>query len=226
MRPDPCDFDLDALAAGELVGSRETQAREHVRSCAACRTEHELLLQERRMFVARAAHISRAKAASLPDFDALLARAAVEQVGFVARWQRAVRTWSTVWRGTIARSVLAVAAVGLVVHVAWPEPPVAEPASQPNASLSVPATHALLETASTSSASADGADSAACEDEVCVDQLFASTPAMTPVLRVNAEACSSSTSQSTFTTVDWSSPKSSSNELDNYVDAVCIPDAI
>lgn len=225
MSQDRCDFDLDGLASGELVGSAEMQAREHLRGCPACRTEHELLLRERRTFVARAAHVSRAKAAPLPDFDALLARAAAEPVGLAVRWQSAVRTWSAVWRGTVARSVLAVSAVGLIVHVAWPEPPSAQLASQPNASLSAQASHSLPEAGSTS-ASWDGADSAACEDEVCVDQLFAATPAMTPVFRVNADACSSSTSQSTFTTVDWSSQKSSSNELDNYVDAVCIPDAI
>jgi len=225
-----CNLDLDRLAYGELTPEGEAEAREHLVGCDVCRREHEMLLLERRAFVARA---WLASPAPLPDVEQLLARAASEPVSLGLRWQTALRRWSSPWRGAILQSVLGAFAVGLLLQVSHPREAQhgAMRAGAPGAS-----THArpIASAADRSTRPSDDnalprANPESCDDfgEVCVDQPLVSTmmsmAALTDGGARSPDPCASGP-QSQF--ADWSAQNSSSNELDSYVEAVCAPDAI
>lgn len=222
-RAGSCDFDLDRLAYGELTPEAEAEAREHLVGCDVCRREHEMLLLERRAFVARA---WLASPAPLPDIEQLLARAASEPATLGLRWQTALRRWSSPWRGAILQSVLGALAVGLLLQVSHPRETVAPGASshaRPIASAADRSTRPSDEHA------LNRANPDSCDDfgEVCVDQPLVSTmmsmAALTDGGARSSDPCASGPQSQS---ADWSAQKSSSNELDSFVEAVCVPDAI
>lgn len=232
----PCDIDLDRLVYGELTADAEAQAREHLARCEVCRREHEMLLLERRAFVARA---WLSEPAPLPDVEQLLARAATaplprwERASFGVRWQTALRRWSSPWRGAVLQSVLGAFAVGLILQVSHSRKQVASRApagARPVASTVVPSARPSADNGQPveprTSPLGPRTNAESCDDfgEVCVDQPWVST--MTSMAVAPDPCVSGPQSQPAFVSADWSTQKSSFDEVDSYVEAVCAPDAI